>query len=171
MGDEMHAHKFDNQIMTTALSWSIMLERRDMVGKRIKERKPKEGSGQTHIGRVEDYTLLKDKRVVAIDPNMSDLLYYADSDTKEQTKFRYIPDTRHKEAKAKEKHDYLQWRKEEVVDGKRVVEWEAEPSAYNCRTTNFVKFQANIRKRMRLTLGSQCSTPSTSPTSSSWEAP
>jgi len=108
MGEIMHAHKFDKQIETNTVRWSIMLERRDMVGKRTKERKPKKGSGQTYIGLVKDYTLLKDKRVVAIDPTISDLLYYVDSDTKEQSKFRYIPDTRRKETKAKKKHDYLQ---------------------------------------------------------------
>ena len=54
-----------------------------MVGKRVKEPKPTKGSSETYIDEVDDYTHLKDKRVVAIDPNMSDLLYCVDSDTKE----------------------------------------------------------------------------------------
>jgi hypothetical protein len=62
------------------------------------------------------YTPLRGKRVVAIDPNMSDLLYCVDGDTKDQTKFRY---TRRKETKAKKYRTYLQERKQEVVDGSR----------------------------------------------------
>lgn len=59
-----------------------------MVGKRVKEPQPKKGCGETYINEVDDYTPLKAKRVVAIDPNLSDLLYCVDSNKKEQTKFR-----------------------------------------------------------------------------------
>jgi hypothetical protein len=57
-----------------------------------------------------------------------------------QTKFRYTQDQRRKETKAKKYRDYLQERKQETVDGKRVVEWEAEMSAFNRKTTDFTKF-------------------------------
>jgi hypothetical protein len=88
--------------------------------------------------------------VVAIDPNMSDLLYCVDSDAKDQTKFRYTQDQRRKETKAKKYRDYLQERKQETVDGKRVVEWEAELSAFNRKTTDFTKFKAYIQKKNEL---------------------
>jgi hypothetical protein len=54
---------------------------------------------------------------------MSDLLYCVEGDTKDQTKFRYTQDQRRKETKAKKYRDYLHERKQETVDGKRVVEW------------------------------------------------
>jgi hypothetical protein len=63
--------------------------------------------------------------VVAIDPNMSDLLY---CDGKAQVQFRY---TRRKETKAKTYRDY-----------QRVVEWEAELSAFNRKTTDVTKLRA-----------------------------
>ena len=154
--DEAHAHTFDHQIETDGVSCSILLKRRDMVGKRAKEPKPKKGSGERserserYIDEVDDYTPIRDKRVVAIDPNMSDLLYCVDGDTKEQTKFRYTQDTRRKETKAKKYRDYLQERKQEPVDGKRVVEWEAELSAFNRKTTDFTKFKAYIQKKNEL---------------------
>jgi hypothetical protein len=88
--------------------------------------------------------------VVAIDPNMSDLLYCVDGDTKDQTKFRYTQDTRRKETKAKKYRDYLQERKQETVDGKRVAEWEAELSAFNRKTTDFTKFKAYIQNKNEL---------------------
>jgi len=85
--------------------------------------------------------------VVSIDPNLSDLLYCVNGDTKEQTKFRYTQDTRRKETKAKKYRNYLQQRKQEMVDGKRVVEWEAELSAYNRKTMDFERFKAYIQKK------------------------
>ena len=148
--NDAHAHTFDHQIETDGVSCSILLKRRDMVGKRVKEPKPKKGSSELYIDEVEDYATIKDKRVVAIDPNMSDLLYCVDSDGKEQTKFRYTQDTRRKETKAKKYRDYLQQRKQEVVDGKRVVEWEAELSAFNRKTTDFERFKAYIHKKNEL---------------------
>jgi hypothetical protein len=80
---------------------------------------------------------------------MSDLLYCVDGDTKEQTKFRYTQDTRRKETKAKKYRYYLQRRKKELVDGKRVVEGEAE-SSYNRKTMDFVKFKTFIQKKNEL---------------------
>jgi len=150
MEDDTHAHTFDHQIETDGVSCSILLKRKDMVGKRVKEPKPKKGSNETYIDEVEDYTPLTGKRVVAIDPNMSDLLYCVDSDTKEQTKFRYTQDTRRKETKAKKYRDYLQQRKQEVVGGKRVMEWEADLSAFNRKTIDFERFKAYIHKKNEL---------------------
>jgi hypothetical protein len=150
MGDDAHAHTFDHQIETDGVSCSILRKRRDMIGKRAKEPKPKEARSECYIDEVEDYTPLQGKRVVAIDPNMSDLLYCVDRDTKDQTKFRYTQDTRRKETKAKKYRDYLQERKQDIVDGKRVVEWEAELSAFNRKTTGFAKFKAYIQKKNEL---------------------
>lgn len=150
MENDTHAHAFDHQIETDGVSCSILLKRRDMIGKRTKEPKAKKGSNETYIDEVEDYTSLTDRRVVAIDPNMSDLLYCVDSDQRDQVKFRYTQDTRRKETKAKKYRDYLQRRKQQVVDGKRVVEWEAELSAYNRKTTDFAKFKAYVQKKNEL---------------------
>ena len=121
-----------------------------MVGKRAKEPKHKDGGSERYIDEVKNYEPLTNKRVVAIDPNMSDLLYCVDSDTKDQTKFRYTQDQRRKETKAKKYRDYLQERKQETVDGKRVEEWEAEMSAFNRKTTDFTKFKAYIQKKNEL---------------------
>lgn len=70
----MHAHKFDHEIEVDVVSCSILLEPRETVGKHTKEREPKKGNDQTCIGEVEDSAPLTDKKLVAIDSNMSDLL-------------------------------------------------------------------------------------------------
>jgi hypothetical protein len=115
MGDDAHAHTFDHQIETDGVSCSILLKRRDT---RAKEPKHTEGGSERYIDEVDDYTPLRDKRVVAIDPNMSDLLYCVDGDTKDQTKFRYTQDTRRKETKAKKYRNYLQEQARRGVGGR-----------------------------------------------------
>ena len=149
MGDrDGHAHRFDHQIETDSVSCSILLKRRDKVGERVREPKAEKGSSDSYIDQIEDYTPLKNKGVVGIDPNVRDLLPCVDSGAKQHTKFRYTQDTRRKETKVKKYRNDLQQRKQkEEVDGKSVVEWEAELSDYNRRTTNFVEFDAYIHKK------------------------
>jgi hypothetical protein len=79
-----------------------------------------------------------------------DLLYCVEGDVKDQTKFRYTQAARHKETKVKKYRDYLHERKQEPVDRKRVVEWEAEMSSFNRKTTDFTKFKAYIQKTNEL---------------------
>ena len=149
MGDkDGHAHRFDHQIETDGVSCSILLKRRDKVGERVREPKAEKGSSDIYIDEVKDYAPLKNKGVVGIDPNMRDLLHCVDSDKKEQTKFRYTQDTRRKETKVKKYRNDLQQRKqEEEVDGKSVVEWEAELSDYNWKTMNLANFCEYIHKK------------------------
>ena len=148
----MDEHTFDHMIETDGVSCSILLRRLDGGAKGANAPAPehKLTTGELYIHEVEDHEPLRDKRVVAIDPNMSDLLYCVDGDTKAQTKFRYTKDQRRKETKAKKYHDYVQERKEDTVDGKRVAAWEAELSAFNRKTTDFAKFKAYIHKKNEL---------------------
>jgi hypothetical protein len=150
MKEDAHAFTFDHQIETDGVSCSILLKRKGLVGKRVKTPKAKKGSNEKYIDELEDYEHLKTKKVVAIDPNMSDLLYCVDNDTKEQKKFRYTQDTRRKETKAKKYRNYLQERKKELVDGKSVVEWETDLSAFNRKTTDFERFKAYVSKKNEL---------------------
>eukprot|EP00894_Picocystis_sp_ML_P003676 jgi/Pico_ML_1/54193/g4604.t1 len=52
MEDDTHAHTFDHQIETDGVSCSILVKRKDMVGKRIKEPKPKKGNSEIYIDEV-----------------------------------------------------------------------------------------------------------------------
>lgn len=47
----------------------------------------------------------------------------------------------------KKYRDYYQERKREVIGGKRVIEWEAELSAYNKKTADFEGFKASVKKK------------------------
>ena len=154
MGDEDgHAHRFDHHVEADGVSCSILLKRRDKVGERVREPKAEKGSSDIYIDGANDYAPLKNKGVVAIDPNMRDLLHGVDSDKKEPTKSRYTQDTRRKETKARKYCNYLQERKQEgEADGKSVVEWEAELSDYNRKTTNFANFCEYIHKMNALNI-------------------
>jgi len=148
--DDGHAHTFDHQIETDGVSCSILLKRRDMIGKRVKEPKAKKGNGEKYIDELDDYEALQNNAVVAIDPNMSDLLYCVNSDQRDQIKFRYTQDTRRKETKAKKYRNYLQERKKQHINGKSVTEWETELSGFNRKTINFVKFKEYVHKKNTL---------------------
>jgi len=144
-----HEYTFDHMIETDGVSCCILLKRRDLLGKKIKIKK--EVQEEVYIDELKDYTNLQDKNVVAIDPNMSDLLYCVNSDEREaQVTFRYTQDTRRKETKVKKYRNILQDMKKEVVDGKTVTEWEAELSNYNKKTLNFELFKEYLLKKNEL---------------------
>ncbi|CAM6067057.1 unnamed protein product [Sphagnum tenellum] len=128
-------------VETNGVSISILLVRKEYVGKKV--RKPRVGPPppEQYIDELTDYTKVADKKLVAIDPNMSDLLYCVDGPDADKTIYRYTQDTRRKDTYVKKHRDYLQTRKHKVIDGKRVVEWEVELSAYNKKTTNFAAFK------------------------------
>lgn len=144
--EDKHSYTFDHQIMTDGVGCVILLKRKDLLNKRVYASKSKD-SEEPYIDELKDYSSLTNKRVIAIDPNLSDLLYCVDGDTKDQTKFRYTQDQRRKETKAKKYRDILQEKKEEVVDGKTIVQWEAELSFFNKKTLDFDRFKAYISKK------------------------
>jgi len=148
LASDGHDYTFDHQIETDGVSCSIILKRKGLIGKRVPTlNTTKNDQGETYIDEVPDYAALKGKRVVAIDPNMSDLLYCVDSDGREQVKFRYTQETRRKETKVKKYRNYLQLRKQEIIAGKSVGEWETELSVFNKKTTDFVRFKAYLKQK------------------------
>ncbi len=66
-------------IETDGVSCSILLLRKDKVGKRIRTNKiPNQ---EQYIDELKDYSNLQDKTIISIDPNLSDLVYCVDGDT------------------------------------------------------------------------------------------
>lgn len=75
------SYTFDHHIETDGVGCSILLKREDLVGKRVIQ--AKKGNSETYIDEVTDYEPLMGKKLVAIDPNMSDLLYCVNRDTQQ----------------------------------------------------------------------------------------
>jgi hypothetical protein len=149
-----HDYTFHHMIETDGVSCSILLIRKDKAGKIVKQPKAKKGGGEQYIDELSDDEReeLVDLKLVAIDPNMGDLLYCVDSDQRDQTKFRYSQDMRRKETKFKKYRDLLQTQKRELIDGRRVVDWETDMSAYNKKTLNFEAFKTYIKHKNALNL-------------------
>lgn len=132
---------FHHMIETDGVSCTILLLRKDLVGKRVTTNK--KISSEVYIDEVKNYEELKDKKIVAIDPNMSDLLYCVDGDTRERNHLRYTQNQRRKETKQKKYTDILDGFRGEKIEGKSVIEWETIISNYNRKTlilTNYLEY-------------------------------
>jgi len=93
-------YEFHNMIETDGVSCSLLLLRKDLVGKKLPMMK-KGLSTETYIDELTDYSSLQNKKIVGIDPGKCDLIYCVDDCNKEANKFRYSQDQRRKETKKK----------------------------------------------------------------------
>jgi hypothetical protein len=138
-------YTFHHMIETDGVSCTILLIRNDLIGKRVPSKKVK--NGEEYIDELTDYSKLQNKKIVAVDPNLSDLLYCVDGDTKERKFFRYTQDQRRKETKLKKYRDLILEFKKEKIDGKTVIEWETELSKFNRKTLDINEFKKYIKKK------------------------
>src|SRR4029078_12005278 len=144
--DDDHKYKFHHMIETDGIGISIILIRKDLEGKRLK--KPKISlNTEKYIDEFaeDEYTILQKTNVVAVDPNMSDLIYCIDDNGQ---KFRYTQDQRRKETKQKKYRNILRENKLNTkIDDKTIVEWETTLSHHNKKTLNFNKFKDYIEQK------------------------
>ena len=92
-------------------------------------------------------TDLKQKSVVGIDPNMSDLLYCVNEDASKR--YRYTQNQRRQETKMKKYQQIILNEKNNIkVDGKMITEWETALSDYNHKTVNIEQFKAFIKTKL-----------------------
>ena len=120
-------------IETDGIGCSILLFRKDLVDKKVKSPKISLNT-EKYIDELEDkeYSILKNQNIVAIDPNLSDLIYCIND---KGEKFRYTQNQRRKETKSKKYRTILQENKlSTIIEGKTIVEYETELSHYNKKT-------------------------------------
>jgi hypothetical protein len=142
-------YEFHHMIETDGVSCSLLLLRKDLIGKKLPMMK-KGLSTETYIDELTDYTKLQNKKIVAIDPGKCDLIYCVDNDKKEANKFRYSQDQRRKETK-KKKYSKIQLElKKEKINGKTIIEWETELSKLNRKSLNIQKFKEYIQKKSEI---------------------
>jgi hypothetical protein len=142
-------YTFHHMIETDGISCSILLLRNDMIGKRIPTVKGKINTEQ-YIDELTDYTNIKNKKIVAVDPNKSDLIYCVDSDDKQANEFRYTQDSRRKECKIKKYAKILLDFKKEKIDNKTIIEYETELSKLNRKTLIIKDFKEYIKKKSEI---------------------
>jgi hypothetical protein len=142
-------YEFHHMIETDGISCSLLLLRKDLIGKRLPMMK-KGLSSETYIDELTDYTQLQNKKIVSIDPGLCDLIYCVDSDNKDANKFRYSQDQRRKETK-KKKYSKIQLKlKREKINGKTIIEWETELSKLNRKSLTITKFKEYIQKKSEI---------------------
>jgi hypothetical protein len=143
-------YKFHNMIETDGVSCSILLIRNDKVGKKIRVSKIPNKEQYIDELKKKDYKELKNKKIVSIDPNLSDLLYCVDGDTKNRNFFRYTQNQRRKETKHKKYRDIILKKKYEKIDGKTIIEWETELSKYNRKSLTIRGFKKYIKNKNKI---------------------
>uniref|UniRef100_A0A6C0JNP6 Cas12f1-like TNB domain-containing protein n=1 Tax=viral metagenome TaxID=1070528 RepID=A0A6C0JNP6_9ZZZZ len=142
-------YEFHHMIETDGVSCSLLLLRKDLIGKKLPMMK-KGLSTETYIDEVNDYSQIQNKKIVAIDPGKCDLIYCLDDYNKEANKFRYSQDQRRKETK-KKKYSKIQLElKKEKIHGKTIIEWETELSKLNRKSLNISKFKEYIQKKSEI---------------------
>jgi len=138
-------YSFHHMIETDGVSCSILLLRKDKVGKRIRINKIP--NKEQYIDEVKNYSNLQHKNIVAIDPNMSDLVYCVDGDTRERNHFRYTQNQRRKETKQKKYQNIILKYTKEKIDGKTIIELETEISLYSRKTLDIGEFKKYLKKK------------------------
>jgi hypothetical protein len=153
---QRHKYRFNYMIETDGVGCSIQLIRQDLFGRtHIRPRKsltvPEKYIDEASI------EILRDKRLVAIDPNLSDLLYCVTKDQDRVLKLRYTQNQRRKESKSKKYQRSLeQFKAATIIEGQSVVEWETQFSAElevegcSSKTLRFEKFQMYVQYKNRL---------------------
>ena len=134
---------FNYTLDTDGVSACTLLIRRDLVGKRLPNTK-KGGIREQYIDDLNesDCEKLSSRKVVGIDPNMSDLLFCSNEDGSQQ--FRYTQNQRRRETDIKRYEQITQKEKKRThnrVDGRTIQEWETDLSLHNHRTVNSDRFQ------------------------------
>ena len=138
-------YSFHHMIETDGISCSILLLRKDKVGKRIRTNKiPNQ---EQYIDDVKDYSNLQDKNIVSIDPGLCDLIFCVDSSDTNANEYRYSQDRRRKETKSKKYGKILLEQKKTKINDKTIIEYETELCKYNRKTLDMAKFKEYCKKK------------------------
>lgn len=144
-------YTFNHMINTDGLSCSILLIRNDMIGKQLPKHKIKQ-SFEKYIDELDDtkYEQLKDKKIIACDPNKSDLIYCIDSLNRDRNQYRYTQNQIRKETKQKKYRNIMNKKKQnEEIKGKNIIEIETELSDRNHKTLDMYKFEEYLNEKNR----------------------
>ncbi len=141
-------YSFHHMIETDGISCSILLLRKDKVGKRIIINKIP--TKEKYIDELKNYSAIRDKNIVAIDPGKMDLLFCVDNCNKDANEYRYSQDRRRKETKSKKYGNILLEQKLAKIDNKTIIEWETELCKYNRKTLDIEKFKEYCKKKNQM---------------------
>ena len=142
-------YSFHHMISTDGVGVSVLLLRKDLVGKKLPMMK-KSGIKEMYIDELLDTTHLQNKKIIGIDAGKCDLIYCVDGSTKDATAFRYSQDQRRKETKLKKYNNIVLAMKTNKIHDKTVIEYETELSHYNRKTLDITKFKEYLQAKNRI---------------------
>jgi hypothetical protein len=153
---ERYKHRFNYMIETDGVGCSIQLIHQDLLG-RTHLRQPKNLIvSEAYIDEA-PIEKLRDKKLVAIDPNLSDLLYCVTKDQDRIVKLRYTQNQRRKETKSKEyQRSSEEYKASTIIEGQTIIQWETQFSQemnecrYSYKTLSFEKFQMYVQRKNSL---------------------
>ena len=145
---QKNGYHFHHLIKTDGVSCVLIFLHNDKVGRFVPVKTIP--SKEKYITDLTDYSSLQNKTIVAIDPNMGDLLYCIDGLDRDRNFLRYTQNQRRKEAKYKKYRNLIQQFKEEKIQGKTVVEHETKMSLYNKKTLDFNQFKEYVKMKNKL---------------------
>ena len=147
---ERYPYRFNYMIETDGVGCSIQLIRQNSFGRTHIRQSSNFTTPERYIDEISP-EVLANKTLVAIDPNLSDLLYCVTKNNNQITKLRYTQNQRRKEIKSKK---YLrlieQFKDTGLIDGQTVKYWESQLSQYNHKTLTVQKFKSYIRQKAQI---------------------
>jgi hypothetical protein len=144
---EGHKYRFNYMIETDGVGCSIQLIRQDLFGRIHLRQTSNNMIQEKYIDQV-PIESLENKKLVGIDPNLSDLLYCVTKDQDQVIKLRYTQNQRRKETKSKKYLRLIAGFKDNTrIEGQTVTQWETQLSQYNHKTLDFDKFQQYVKQK------------------------
>jgi len=140
---------FHHMVSTDGIGLSILLLRDDLVGKKLPMMK-KGISKELYIDELDDYSILRDKKIVGVDPGKEDLIYCVDDASKDANVFRYSQNQRRKETKIKKYNNIILAMKTNKIEGKTIIEYETELSHFNRKSLQITKYKEYLREKNRI---------------------
>ena len=140
---------FHHMVSTDGIGLSILFLREDLVGKKLPMMK-KGISKELYIDELDDYSTLRDKKIVGIDPGKEDLIYCVDDASKDANVFRYSQNQRRKETKMKKYNNIILAMKTNKIEDKTIIEYETELSHFNRKSLQITKYKEYLREKNRI---------------------
>jgi hypothetical protein len=140
---------FHHMVSTDGIGLSILFLRDDLVGKKLPMMK-KGISKELYIDELDDYSTLRDKKIIGVDPGKEDLIYCIDDASKDANIFRYSQNQRRKETKMKKYNNIILAMKTNKIEGKPIIEYETELSHFNRKTLQITKYKEYLREKNRI---------------------
>lgn len=150
-------YKFNYMIRTDAVSVSILFIRLQNNGKPMKKMNKNCKSDLDdceYIEKIQMTDEIKNKKVVCVDPNYSDINYCGsyDKNGKLET-FRYTQNQRRLETRKKKYMKIIdKENKQTMINGKTIKEHEAELSKHSCKTNNLIQFKEYLIMKNKLNI-------------------